>query len=177
MDALVVVESVFGNTREVAEAIAAGMAGRMTVRVVDAADAPAAVSGLDLLVVGGPTHAFGMSWSATRRTAAEQSGGAVEPAAVGIREWLAMLVAGAGAAATFDTGMSRLRIFGSAANGAARLLKRRGYRMLTRPMTFRVAGTQGPLIGGERERAVAWGACLAQQLVGSGVSEVRPDGS
>ncbi len=69
MDALVVVESVFGNTRAVAEAIAAGLADRMTVRVVDVADAPTAVTGLDLLVVGGPTHAFGMSWSATRRSA------------------------------------------------------------------------------------------------------------
>jgi hypothetical protein len=170
VDVLVVVESVFGNTRVVAEAVAAGLADRVSVRVVDVVDAPTAISGLGLLVVGGPTHAFGMSWSATRRSAVEQSGGAVEPAAVGIREWLAMLPPGAGAAATFDTGMSRLRICGSAARGAARLLKRRGYRMLTRPMTFRVAGTQGPLIGGERERAVAWGAGLAQQLVGSGIS-------
>jgi hypothetical protein len=175
MEALVVVESVFGNTRAVAEAVAVGLAGRMGVRTVDVIDAPTALSGLDLLVVGGPTHAFGMTRAATRRAAAEQSGGAVEPGAVGLREWLTMLPGGVGAAAAFDTGMLRLRFPGSAARGAARLLGKRGYRMITRPMTFRVAGTQGPLLEGERERAVAWGVELARQLVGAGPASTRPD--
>jgi flavodoxin len=35
MDALVVVESVFGNTRRIAEAVAEGMRARVRTRVVD----------------------------------------------------------------------------------------------------------------------------------------------
>lgn len=173
MDALVVVESVFGNTRAVAEAIAAGLAGRMTVRTVNVTEAPSAVSGVDLLVVGGPTHAFGMTRPASRRAAADQSRGAVQADAVGLREWLATLPAGTTAVATFDTRMGRLRIPGSAAKGAARLLVQRGYRLLARPMTFQVAGTEGPLLAGEEDRATAWGTELARQLVDHGSASNR----
>jgi hypothetical protein len=173
MDALVVVESVFGNTRAVAEAIAAGLAERMTVRTVDVTDAPSAVPGIDLLVVGGPTHAFGMTRPATRRAAADQSRGAVEADAVGLREWLTTLPAGTTAVTSFDTRMGRLRIPGSAAKGAARMLVKRGFRMLARPMTFQVAGTEGPLLDGERARAAAWGAELARQLVDRGTASAR----
>ena len=174
MDALVVVESVFGNTRAVADAIATGLAGRMTVRTTDVTDAPSTVSDVDLIVVGGPTHAFGMTRPATRRAAADQSGGTVPADSVGLREWLATLPAGTAAAATFDTRMGQLRIPGSAAKGAARMLAKRGYWMLTRPMTFQVAGTQGPLLDGERERAAAWGAELARQLVDRGTASAQP---
>ena len=154
MDALVVVESVFGNTRAVADAIATGLA--------QTHDGPhdgrhrRAVSGFRCgpIVVGGPTHAFGMTRPATRRAAADQSGGTVQADSVGLREWLATLPAGTAAVATFDTRMGQLRIPGSAAKGAARMLAKRGYPMLARPMTFQVAGTQGPLLDGERERAL-----------------------
>ena len=60
MTALIVTESLFGNTLAIAEAIGDGIAevrGPETVRVVHASEAPAELpSDVDLLVVGAPTH-------------------------------------------------------------------------------------------------------------------------
>jgi hypothetical protein len=62
MHALVVYESMFGDTEQVAHAIAEGVGTRAVVRVVAIGDAPTPVPDtVDLVVVGGPTHAFGMS--------------------------------------------------------------------------------------------------------------------
>ncbi|MFC4950736.1 flavodoxin family protein [Pseudonocardia sp. GCM10023141] len=171
MDALVAVESVFGNTRAIADAIADGLAERMTVRVVDVATAPSALGGADLLVVGGPTHAFGMSRPGTRAAAAAEVGSGATAAEVGLREWLEALPTGTVPAASFDTCIDRPRMPGSAAARAHRLLRRRGYRMIARRQTFRVAGTPGPLVDGELERATAWGSGLATQLAGSAQAE------
>jgi hypothetical protein len=115
MKALVVVESVFGNTRQVADAIARGLARRMDVTTVDVTTAPGDPRGVDLMVVGGPTHAFGMTRPSTRRSAAEQPGAA--PASeTGLREWLDALPAGRGlAVAAFDTRVDHPRLPGSAA--------------------------------------------------------------
>lgn len=85
MRAQVVVESSFGNTRAVAEAVAEGL-GDAEVRSVETASHE--LAGIDLLVVGGPKHAFGMSREGTRAEAIRQGapGGPGQP---GIREWLA----------------------------------------------------------------------------------------
>jgi flavorubredoxin len=57
MKALVVYESMFGNTRQIAEAIAAGLAESVDVAAVEVSEATAeAAEGADLLVAGGPTH-------------------------------------------------------------------------------------------------------------------------
>ena len=84
--AWVVVESMWGNTRAVGDAIARGLGGGTT--VVDVADARVGLpAGVSLLVVGGPTHAFSMSRTATRRDAV-QHGAAPGHERRGIREWL-----------------------------------------------------------------------------------------
>jgi flavodoxin len=54
MRALIVVESVFGNTRAVADAVAEGLATSMRVDVVDVGVPGTIDAGVDLLVVGGP---------------------------------------------------------------------------------------------------------------------------
>ena len=60
MRALVVVESMWGNTRAVAEAVARGLGGDPT--VIDVDQAPSTLpTNVGLLVVGGPTHALSMS--------------------------------------------------------------------------------------------------------------------
>lgn len=170
MRALVVVESVFGNTRRIAEEVANGLAQGLgesgQVRVADVSDPPEPVDDVDLLVVGGPTHAFAMSRMSTRRSAAEQAGGGSQPAETGLREWLALAEkAPTGArAAAFDTRMDRPRLPGSAAAGAARRLRRLGYDLIARPETFRVIGTQGPLREGELDRARAWGVEVARSV-------------
>jgi hypothetical protein len=162
---LVVVESVFGNPRQIAEAIGQGLSGRSEVRVVDVADAPADPQGFDLLVVGGPTHAFGMTRPSTRRSAADQAGGSITAAETGLREWLDALPPGTAGAAAFDTRMVRPRTPG-ASRGAAKRLRRRGFRLVAKPETFRVTDSQGPLKDGEIERATAWGEALASQIAG-----------
>src|SRR5213080_2906345 len=95
MRALVVVESVFGNTRRVADAVARGLTDGLgsaaDVHVVDVAYPMDRPQGVDLLVVGGPTHAFAMTRPSTRRSAAEQMGGDARVAETGLREWLAAL--------------------------------------------------------------------------------------
>jgi hypothetical protein len=165
--ALVVVESVFGNTRRIAEAVAEGLGGDGgEVRLVDVGEAarvPGLLDGVDLLVVGGPTHAFGLTRPATRRSAAEQAGGGAVAAATGLREWLDALppVAPGTRAAAFDTRVDRPRLPGSAAAGAARRLRRRGVALAAGPESFRVRDTRGPLLPGEPERAGAWGRALA----------------
>ena len=91
MNTLVVYESMWGNTRAVAEAVAAPLGDDVT--LVEVNDAPDELpADLDLLVVGGPTHAFSMSRASTRRDAVAKgaSTGHVER---GIREWLDEVVA------------------------------------------------------------------------------------
>lgn len=61
MKALVVYESMFGNTEQVARAVATGLGRHLDVELVAVANAPDTVSDVDLVVVGGPTHAFSMT--------------------------------------------------------------------------------------------------------------------
>ena len=93
--ALVVHESMFGNTERIALAVAQGLrAGGAEVSVVAVADAPDALPDeVDLLVVGAPTHAFSLSRAATRRDAVRQ-GASPDRAATGLREWLTSLTCG-----------------------------------------------------------------------------------
>jgi hypothetical protein len=167
MTALVMVESIFGNTRQIAEAIAEGLAAHMQVRVVDVGAAPKRVDDtVELLVVGGPTHAFSLTRQSTRDQAAQQAGGSAVAAQVGLREWLGGLAPGSAAVATFDTKIASPWLPGSAAAAARKRLSRLGYRMVARPQNFRVVGSQGPLVHGEEERARSWGESLATQLAG-----------
>ncbi|PRX43435.1 flavodoxin [Prauserella shujinwangii] len=164
--ALVVFESMFGNTQTIAKAVAAGLTGRFDVELVEAGDAPAAVpDDVRLVVVGGPTHAFGMSRPSTREDAARQATEGLVSAGRGIREWLAgvRLPRGIGAAA-FTTKVHRPALPGSAASKAARLLRRHGARLVAPAESFSVTGTRGPLLDGEAERARRWAERLAAGL-------------
>src|SRR5215204_3827295 len=101
--ALVVYESMFGNTRVVAAAVADVLADRYEVQMLDVAAAPTTIEDVDLLVVGAPTHAFGMSRAGTREGARDK--GATAGIERGVREWLADLSIASvpGRAAVFDT--------------------------------------------------------------------------
>ena len=84
LTALVVYESYFGNTRTIAHAVAEGL--RLegvapTVQEVSAA-VPTDVTGYHLLVVGGPTHAFGLSRESTRADAERRGAPCTSPASV-----------------------------------------------------------------------------------------------
>ena len=62
MNCVVIYASRSGNTAKVAEAIAGGLRPRGSVQLLSVDEAPAVLSdGFDLLVVGGPTEAHGMT--------------------------------------------------------------------------------------------------------------------
>ena len=71
--ALVVYESMFGNTEAIAHAIAEGLSLQLAVELVEVSAAPTTLRDVDLLVAGGPTHAFGLSRRSTRESAREQA--------------------------------------------------------------------------------------------------------
>ena len=162
--AVVVVESMFGNTEAVAHAVAEGLSGLFLVDVVRVADAPAVIpDDVRLLVVGGPTHAFGLTREGTRLAARDQGAKSLTGVEVGLREWLGHLQphSTALAAAAFDTRIKKTGVPGSAARGAMRRLRRLGLRAAARPTSFYVAGMAGPLLDGELARARGWGSHLA----------------
>jgi len=178
MEYMVVYESMFGNTETVARAVAEGLGEHGDVELCEVSAAPAAVpADVALVVVGGPTHAFGMSRSQTRADAVEQ-GAPADATAPGLREWSTALAPGQHRlVATFDTRVGKVRhLPGSAARGAARVLRRRGYELVAAPQSFFVHDVTGPLLDGEAERATTWGAELARlvaQHTGAGGSDTR----
>lgn len=165
---LVVFESMFGNTRAVAEAVVSGLPAGCTASVVEVSSAPPQVDEtVDLLVVGGPTHAFSMSRPQTRQSATEQMTGPPVSRGGGVREWLASARLRPGLAVTaFDTRVRRPRVPGSAARAIARRLRRLGGRQVADTRTFWVHGTPGPLYDGELDRARAWAADLGTAVEG-----------
>ncbi|WP_194827879.1 flavodoxin domain-containing protein [Nocardia sp. XZ_19_231] len=165
MRARVVYESMFGNTAAIATAIAQGLGEHAEVEILSVAAAAATPDPMiDLLVVGGPTHVFGLSRLRTRRAADAQTdmGVVVD---IGIREWLdaALPVPRGRAAAAFGTKTAQPSwLPGSAARGAGKRLQHLGYALSADPMDFLVEGTKGPLRDGELERAHAWAERLAR---------------
>jgi flavorubredoxin len=166
MTAVVVYESMFGNTRSVAQAVARGLRSRIDTEVYEVNAVPSPPPDTDVLVVGGPTHAFSMTRASTRTDAQRQSpDGHVVSEGVGLREWIEALPRRATPAevAVFDTKVKR-PMTGSAAKSAAKALSSRGYHLALKPESFGVEGTPGPLTDGELARAEAWGAYVADTL-------------
>jgi len=166
MRAAVVFESWFGNTRKVAEAIADVLRDDAEVQLVSVDDPVPDLDGLDLLVVGAPTHAHGLSSGTTRQGAIDQRGKGGEPGH-GIRGWLKELPEHCGVrVAAFDTRIERpIFLVGSASHGIARRLQRRGCSLVAPPESFFVVATAGPLEEGELERASAWAGRLARTVL------------
>ncbi|MBK8986168.1 MAG: flavodoxin domain-containing protein [Chloroflexi bacterium] len=149
MKALVVYDSVFGNTEKVAQAIAAAL---QTTAVPVGQAAPDQLEGLDLLIVGSPTRSFRPTEGASQLLNALSKNH----------------LAGAGVAAfdtridltTIDSSVFRFIVDkgGYAANTIGKMLEKKGGRLLASPEGFLVTGEQGPLKDGELERAAAWSA-------------------
>lgn len=169
MRALVVYESMFGNTQRVAEAIGEGLRERYEVEVREVGQLDVAgpeLEGVDLLVVGGPIHAWSMTRANTREGARQEAEGvAIVSTGHGIREFLRELHDANpdqhAVAATFDTAIqTRWFPVGSAAKPAAKQLSKHGYPLVAKPEHFYVTDKQGPLVEGELERARAWASLL-----------------
>jgi NAD(P)H-dependent FMN reductase len=160
MNALVLYESRFGNTERVAEAIALALQECVPTRLMtvdEVTDCAEALRGVDLLVVGGPTHAHGISEHL--HEALDCLG---ERALDGIK------------VAAFDTRLPGPRVVtGSAALRLGRLLRRRGAWLVVPPANFIVGGREGPLEPGEVEHARSW-AFEVLRAVGVRVHEHAP---
>jgi hypothetical protein len=169
MRAIVIYESMYGNTRQIAEAIAEGLSGAADVEVVPITKlTPDQLPGAGLIVVGGPTHMLGLSGPGSRRMAVSAaskpgSGLSVEEGAdgPGLREWLTK-TRGRGAAVAFDTRL-HAKLGGRASVRIGRRLRRSGYDVIARPQSFYVtkANTLEP---GETARARDWGSSLLRTV-------------
>ena len=140
MKALVVYDSVYGNTEEIAKSIGDAIAG--DVKVLRAGEVnPSDVELLDLLIAGSPTYG-GRPTPLIQGFLKEVSGSAVKGVKV----------------AAFDTRFSTkwVKIFGFAAGKIAGHLKKKGGILTSSPEGFFVEGTKGPLKEGELERATSW---------------------
>jgi hypothetical protein len=161
---VVVYESMFGNTRKIATAVAEGLRGCGDVVVTEVGAASAPSTDCDLLVVGAPTHAFGLSRPQTRLDAARQAPAGIVSTGRGVREWIEDLSGPATMpVAVFDTRIKKGWLTGSAARAAAKRLRHKGYRLIVAPESFVVTDSLGPLADGEAARARQWGELLGEQ--------------
>ena len=171
MRAVVVYESMYGNTHLVADAIGAGLGGGPDVIVTSVDDVDLAlVEQADLLVVGGPTHAHGMSHDATRKAAVEAAAKdddlSLDPDAEGpgLRDWLGSLPKLQVQVAAFDTRLDAPPILtGRASKGIARRLHALGCAILAEPESFLVT-KQNHLEDDQEAQARDWGRSLATKL-------------
>jgi flavodoxin len=148
MKALVVYDSVYGNTEKIARAIGEAIAPSGEVKVLRAGEAnPSELTSVNLLIVGSPTHGG-------RPTPAIQDllNKVAQPSLKGIN------------VAAFDTRLSKkiVGVFGYAAGRIAGHLTKKGGVAIGSPEGFFVAGGKGPLKDGELERAAAWAKVILQ---------------
>ena len=147
MKILIIYDSQYGNTEQIAKAIAGGLGTAGDLRLLKVGEtSPADVTDVNLLIVGSPTQ-----------------GSKSTPA---IQEFINKLpkdnlkdvkiVA-------FDTRMTNpiIRMFGYAAPKIAKTLEGIGATQLVPPEGFWVKSGKGPLKEGELERASKWAVSIA----------------
>ena len=164
MKAIVVYESLWGNTAAIARAIAAGIGPGTKAVTTDAASIEE-VAEADLVVAGAPVLGFSLPTDAMRDSVAKTEADApTQPdlAHPSLRSWLDALPAANGPAAAFET-----RIWWSprgATGDIEKRLERAGYRLVAKAQKFVVKDKYGPLREGEEERARLWGRELASAI-------------
>lgn len=173
MKALILYDSIFGNTEKVAQTMAGVLASKAEVRVVKLAavtdSQPIAATakveaakvtvesigidvlqGVELLLVGSPTRAFTYT-PATKDFLRKIPNGGLK----GVK------------AAAFDTRMDvekvnnkfltfMEKIFGYAAEPISKSLAKKGAEIISAPGGFFVDASEGPLAAGELEKVEAW---------------------
>jgi hypothetical protein len=157
MEAIVVYESVWGNTAAVAQAIAEGLGPDVRAYPTDEVP-PDAVASADLIVAGSPVFAFRLPTEGIRQRILRDEADASSPPDLShpsLRSWLDGLPPGHGRSAAFET-----RIWWSprgATGTIEKRLARLGYPPAAKAEKFIVRDKYGPLREGELERARAWG--------------------
>jgi flavodoxin I len=156
MKALVIYDSAFGNTAQIAHAIGSALGSQKEVTICQVGNVlPEQLTNLNLLIVGSPTQGFRATQAITTF----------------LKESLASGLKGIKVAA-FDTRISTsdikssflrfiVKMGGFAAKPIAKSLQQRGGELVMPPEGFIVEGKEGPLKAGELERAADW----AKQIV------------
>jgi flavorubredoxin len=151
MKALVIYDSLYGNTEKVARALASGMReGGVDVECVRAnAVDVGTLDTYDMLAIGGPTHAFGLS--DTMKTFTKR----LDDANLKGKQGFA-----------FDTKM-KSRFAGSAGKRIEQRMKHSGVKVLMPHVSAIVVGREGPLAEGTEEKFRQIGIELARLALAS----------
>jgi hypothetical protein len=168
MNALIVYESMFGNTRKLAEAIADAMKeGGVDTAILPAHKAPSDLSDYRLVVVGAPTHAHSLPRPKSRIEAAEWAADPTKKltleltaSSTGVREWLDdVMLVGDPRFVVFSTRVDIPRIFTGDACAAIAKGLRRHLASVDAHADFLV-GLDNHLVDGEEDRAREWAGSL-----------------
>jgi flavodoxin len=140
MKALVVYDSLFGNTQLIAQAVAAGLGTTDEVELARADELSATQRSWELVVIGAPTQ---------RHQASRP-----------MSDWLNSLGGLPGVpVAAFDTRYRMPTLLSGAASVViVNRLRAGGAVLVAEPVSFFVRGKEGPLEDGEEQRAEEWGA-------------------
>jgi len=148
MSVLIIYDSVFSNTEQIANAIGNALGSQKDVEILRVINVKLEqLTGLELLIVGSPTL-----------------GGRPTPA---IQEFLNKVSDATYKGinvASFDTRLSTrmVGIFGYAAGKIAESLENKGGTLIASPEGFFVKGKKGPLKEGEFERAASWAKAIGK---------------
>ena len=159
MKALIIYDSMFGNTERVAQVMATALTDQNQVVARRVGDVnPAEFTGLDLLIVGSPTQGFRPTPAIKKLLASLPAQGlqGVKVAAFDTR--IAIEEVGS----RFLTVM--VNFFGYAAQPIAKRLQKKAGALIAAPEGFIVKGKEGPLKEGELERAAQWARQLTAAI-------------
>jgi flavodoxin len=160
MKAIVVYESLWGNTAAIARFIAEGF-GNEACTVSTKEATPEVLKGADLLIVGSPVLGFTVTNDRAIEAIKANPGNSPEPPDLSqpsMHSWLDSLEPGGIKFAAFETRV--VGPWGKATSGIEDHLKKLGYKKIAEGHQFIVESRYGPLKYGEVERAQEWGAEL-----------------
>lgn len=148
MKTLILYDSLYGNTKIIAEAIGEAMPGQVALINVTEVDV-SEIDTYDLLLLGGPTH-----------------GGGISENVQALLDQIPPSILEGKPVAAFDTRMTNklILLFGCAAPKISGTFKQKGAELVAKPEGFFVSGGKGPLKEGEVERAAGWAQEIAEEL-------------
>lgn len=154
MDTLIIYDSLYGNTRIIAEAIGSAIPAKVTLKHVGEID-PGDLGNPDLLLIGSPTH-----------------GGNASEAVKMLLDKLPEPGGDSGKVAAFDTRMPNwwLKPFGFAGPKITSRLEKQGWKVLLPGEGFIVTGGEGPLKDGEIDRAKSWAESILVAMSGDQIT-------
>jgi flavodoxin len=159
MKILIIYDSIFGNTQQIAQVMGRSFDAQEEVVTLRVSDVKLdQLMGLGLLIVGSPTRAFKPT-----------------PAVSSFLKWLPADSINGIKVAAFDTRISAndnpswilkffVKIFGYAAKPIADGLTKKGGDLALPPEGFYVKDSEGPLREGELERAANWAKAIQKKV-------------